>query len=644
MSIKVKILVPVFVMIAYMAFSAFMVHKVISDQKSVAPVINIAGRQRMLTQKMTKELLFYLNTKDPAFVEQMRNTMNIFEMSLNALIDSGKVPTSLNLQNTKWLYIPGAKGKIREQLLKVKDLWEQFKAHVYELLRGVNVEQNLRWIEKNNLVLLSTMNKAVFMLQNDAERKLAELERFQYIGLGIGLVATLLVILSVFMVTSRIDRGIEAISAIVEGGVIHLDARVHAGERDEIGRILETVDRVIRKMAEKIKELSHRSGVIAGQVPVGLNVDVNVNVVSEEYKMMTEDLANALNELDIAIKDLVEEASRASVSASEATEIAREGMERTKDSARRSEEVSKAIEGLAKETRRLEEITGQISRILQVINDISDQTGLLALNAAIEAARAGEHGRGFAVVADEIRKLAEQTQKATKDIEEMLSHISSTVDRVSNMGEAAINFVEEQVKAVEDAKHSFEVVLDSISQLNELIVKVSSTAEEQSAAVSQIAETSDSLKKGADEIVENIKASSDAMRRVATSIKTMFDVLKDVSFGGAEAVAEAVERHADFVTKVFEYCLGYLSEAELDLKSHDSCPFASFLYSDDGRRILGERYSRIEELHRRVHEAAFACVEAVKDSDRKRLVDVTDELADASSRLLVELAEVVKSV
>ncbi len=67
MSFKVKIMVPVVVMFAYILFSAFMVHKILNDQRGVAPVINIAGRQRMLTQKMTKEMLLYLKTKDPKF-------------------------------------------------------------------------------------------------------------------------------------------------------------------------------------------------------------------------------------------------------------------------------------------------------------------------------------------------------------------------------------------------------------------------------------------------------------------------------------------------------------------------------------------------------------------------------------------------
>ncbi len=647
MSIKVKILVPVVVMLGYVFFSTYMVHEILRDQRSVAAVINIAGRQRMLTQKMTKELLFHLHTKDPTFLEKMRETMQIFDISLNALIDSGKVPTSLSLKRTKWLFVPAAKGKVREQLLKVRSLWQEFKGRVEALLSGKDVEANLEWIKENNTRLLAEMNRAVFMMQHDAEKSLSMIRKFQFVGLGVGLLATILVILALVSVGRRIDYGMRAVSEVTQDGVIKLDVDFETDGADEIARMLQVVAEVTSRIAERMREITYVAGKIISELPKGLNVDVNVTVVSQEYQLLMEDVANAIDELNVAIRDLANEASRVANSASEAMEITKEGMEKVRASARKSEGVEKAIGELDREAHELNEVTCRIADILKVINDISDQTSLLALNAAIEAARAGEHGRGFAVVADEVRKLAEQTQKATKDIEDMVQQISMSVGKVRERSDVAINFVREQVAAVEDAMKSFDEVHERIVQLNELIMKVSSTTEEQSAVVSQIATTADSLREKSNEVAANIEESSAAIKSIAESLHAMFDELVSVVFKeGVQDINSAMKAHIGYVLKVLEYCMGESVDVESLLSvSYEGCPFKKYLESDAARKLLGDAVcSEVDDLHRKVHEAASMCIEAKRSGDMRAVVEYTDVLADAAHRLLSKLAQALKEV
>ncbi|MGE5403137.1 MAG: methyl-accepting chemotaxis protein [Ignavibacteriales bacterium] len=309
-----------------------------------------------------------------------------------------------------------------------------------------------------------------------------------------------------------IKEGSDVLEVMAKGD---LSVRVQGEYRGDHRIITSSINQLAESMGEALREVSEAVQATASAASEISSSSEQMAAGSQEQSHQTTEVAGAVEQLTRTIYENTKGVSISSETLKSAREKAVEGGKVVEMTIQGMDQISTVV---AKATMTVEDLghsSNQIGEIIQVIDDIADQTNLLALNAAIEAARAGEQGRGFAVVADEVRKLAERTIKATKEIADMIGKIQRDTT-------TAVDAIRKGTSEVEKGKT---YAYSSGEALKEIIADVNKSADIALQSVS----ANEEMSAGAEEISKNMEGISSITQQSSAGTEQIARAAEDLN-------------------------------------------------------------------------------------------------------------------
>ncbi len=573
LGIREKVLLNLIILILLSFINAGAIFKINKLQEKDGLLVNLAGRQRMLSQKMSKNIFLYILDKkdgndldkEKKVIEELKGAMNLYDQTSKAFINGGEVINGIGEKKQM--------NNIGNNILvakKANDLWKEFESEINKIIEKDEFNSE-KFIFDNNNNLLSLSNDIVTVLQKEADEKVTLMKTIQIYMIVISI---LVFLISVIVINKVLIKPIKKISEELENisnGDGDLTSRIENTQKDEIGELamyfnsfIDNLDEIIfdaknvtSSVLKESKELvMSMDNIVKGNESIYLkemdtHLDAGIENLNDMVDNILDKVRNQTAETEESLAGLEEIAASGQnikFSTEQTLNLSKEsvklGYESSESVVVMKERMGEIQKSVGNTNNRILVLTGLskgIRGIITAINALSEQTNLLALNAAIEAARAGEAGKGFSVVADEIRKLAEKTNNETFKVEDIITNIHNEIENVKIANIEVEGNVVNGMELIEKVIENLNKVVDitnknnnKMEEIADLTGKQAMSSEEITKAVEDITNNSTEIEEiGIDTITEGITRTLkeklkavENLDKIAESLKNKIDKFK----------------------------------------------------------------------------------------------------------------------
>lgn len=446
LAVKQKLLLLlVFILSAFVLMSAYTV-ATLNTQKQDDTIIDVASRQRLLSQKYNKEFFLALHqaksTGEKLNYKQMNESQRLFEQSLTALTSGGSTYIDIGMTNKVTLpeennsAILAQFSDVTYQWLQIQNAIKRINPQHYQLAQLAN-------INTLSLKLLSSIERTVSMLDQRSNDRIEHMLNYQKVSWVIIILSSLLLIQ---LLSRNITQPLQEISATTQrfsnGNLKSYSNDNEHKHEDELGTVAFHADEMrfeLNKMIHSIKQNSKQVFHSSEQIA---NISSEITAVNENQKDGSKTLINATNSLLEISASVNKQISETSTTTKETLVAATQCVNTLEKGLNGLNSTIDCAEATAMQINSVKTMTTQLHGIIKDLENIAAQANLLSINAVTEAARVGEQGRGFAIVAELTSQTVNSTSQLVTLINMLSNQIDNSIETISTMVERTNRFQE----------------------------------------------------------------------------------------------------------------------------------------------------------------------------------------------------------